>query len=450
MSENQTRQLSRILAALLALAAVLMVGARPVTAQTPLEQAEQLVANGQLQAAFELLTPLEFELAGEPRFDLLYGYAALESGEPSIAALALERVLAVEPGNEEARLHLARTYLALNDPDSAQRAFQQLLASNPNQRIRASIGRYLEGIAASKQSQSRRQWVSYLQAQAGYDSNATGAPSQSTIFIPIDPGQLTLPSDSVKTETGFAGVNLGSTLIYTLAPGWSAYAGGDFLTRNYARANSVAYRLFAARTGLYRQFENNTLRLGLNGSNFDLDGEAYRASGGVEAEYLRTLSGKTQASVLAGYTTYRHLSEDAEVEDFDAITSSASVLHVYGETGSDLVSLSLDYGHEVAKRDRTDGDRDYYGVRASVQKGVGDKASVFGTLGFQQSDYDTTNFIFSQKREERQYSMGLGADIELGHSLSFRPSVSYLNNDSEIALYDYDRWIATMTFHADF
>ena len=107
-----------------------------IAAADVVTDAEQLVASGKAQAAFDLLAPQEFDFAGNPKFDLLFGYAALESGNPSLASLAFERVLAVEPNNPEARLHLARAYYALNDPSQAQREFETLLAANPPQAIR--------------------------------------------------------------------------------------------------------------------------------------------------------------------------------------------------------------------------------------------------------------------------------------------------------------------------
>ncbi len=109
----------------------------------PISQAEALLAEGKTQAVYDLLAPLEFEYSGDPKFDLMFGYAALESGNASVASLAFERVLALEPSNPEARLHLARAYVVLNDPASAKREFETLLAANPTQSIRATIGQYL-------------------------------------------------------------------------------------------------------------------------------------------------------------------------------------------------------------------------------------------------------------------------------------------------------------------
>ena len=46
---------------------------------------------------YTLLAPYEDEMAGNVDYDYLLGIAALDSGQPDKASLALERVLAVNP-----------------------------------------------------------------------------------------------------------------------------------------------------------------------------------------------------------------------------------------------------------------------------------------------------------------------------------------------------------------
>ena len=54
-----------------------------VTASDEVARANELIGEGRVQEAFELLEPLEFDLSGDETFDLLFGYAALEAGHIS-------------------------------------------------------------------------------------------------------------------------------------------------------------------------------------------------------------------------------------------------------------------------------------------------------------------------------------------------------------------------------
>ena len=62
-----------------------------------LADAESLLATGQSDAAYTLLTLRETDLAGNPYYDYLLGVAALDSGRHSDAIFSLRRSLAVAP-----------------------------------------------------------------------------------------------------------------------------------------------------------------------------------------------------------------------------------------------------------------------------------------------------------------------------------------------------------------
>src|SRR5690625_7038505 len=61
-----------------------------------LSKAHEWLQQGQAKTAYDLLAPLEPELAGIPSYDWLFGQAALNSDRPSEAAFAFERCLAVD------------------------------------------------------------------------------------------------------------------------------------------------------------------------------------------------------------------------------------------------------------------------------------------------------------------------------------------------------------------
>jgi len=58
--------------------------------------------------AYAKLAPLEATRAGKPRFDYLFGLAALDSSHVTHAIFALERVLAMRPNDHPAKAKLAR------------------------------------------------------------------------------------------------------------------------------------------------------------------------------------------------------------------------------------------------------------------------------------------------------------------------------------------------------
>jgi hypothetical protein len=102
----------------------------PVHAQdTLLNQARAHMADGNPQAAYDLLSSQEASLAGDPGFDYLLGIAAMDGGRLTYSIFAQERVLAVEPDNLLARAEIARVYLMLGEVRTSQQEFETLSKS---------------------------------------------------------------------------------------------------------------------------------------------------------------------------------------------------------------------------------------------------------------------------------------------------------------------------------
>ena len=85
-----------------------------------LDRAGNYLQAGEPARAWELLSPLNDQRAGDPEFDYLLGLAALDTGRYTEAIFALERVLAVDPNYSQARAELARAYFALSSSFSAK------------------------------------------------------------------------------------------------------------------------------------------------------------------------------------------------------------------------------------------------------------------------------------------------------------------------------------------
>ena len=98
-------------------------------ADAVIDEARELVSSGQTQAAFALLDPLEAERSGDPEFDYLLGFTALDTGHPMRAVFALERVLAVEPTHDLARAEIARAYFIMGERATARKEFQTVRES---------------------------------------------------------------------------------------------------------------------------------------------------------------------------------------------------------------------------------------------------------------------------------------------------------------------------------
>lgn len=413
------------------------------------EQANKLIGEGKYIEAFELLEPLEFDLSGDENFDLLFGFAALEAGHVSLATLALERVLAVNPDNNVARFHLARAYFVLSDYDGARREFEMLLSMNPTAGIRETVGQYLDAIAA-REPASRTVITGFISAGVGNDSNVTGGPSTNPIFIPALGGPFPLPDSDLEDEDDYTDLAAGVDLVHRISETGSVYAGGNLNSRAYGDRDELDTQAINLRTGYQRAIGNQVVRAGINLSSIDQDNEAYQENGGLELEWRNTLAQRTQIGAVLSQTAYRHEEETFEDSDYDDLRLSLSALRVLGETGDKLISAEIGFGQEKAANDRLDGDMDYYEISLTGQIQFTDLHSAFALISYRDMEYDTENALFLKTRSESQTALVAGLVYGLSTTLSIRTTVVISETRSNIELYDVDREDITVTLRKDF
>ena len=92
---------------------------------------QALLKAGRFEQAYREAKTHELERAGDPQFDYLLGLAALQSGRPGEASLALERVVAVSPDFAGAELDLARARFELGQLSEARETLEGLKARRP-------------------------------------------------------------------------------------------------------------------------------------------------------------------------------------------------------------------------------------------------------------------------------------------------------------------------------
>ncbi len=434
-----------------ALLLISMLTCQPLLAQGEIERANDLIGEGKYIEAFELLEPLEFDYSGDETFDLLFGFAALEAGHISLATLALERVLAVNPDNNTARFHLARAYFVLNDFDGARREFEMLLSMNPTAGIRETVGQYLDAIAA-REPTSATVTTGFMSIGYGNDSNVTGGIEDSPLRLGND-RELPLDESGLEDEDDYTNFNAGIDLVHRFSDVNSVYIGGDVNDRAHNDRDDLDYTLFGLRTGYQRGVGNQVYRAGITLGQLDVDGDDYQDSEGLEFEWRNTIQQRTQIGVVLSYTEFRHeedFSLDADDSDYDDTRLSLSALRVLGEQGDKLISAALDIGQEEEVNFRNGGDVDYVELSLTGQIQFSDDFSGFLLITYAEDDYDEDDVIFLEKRSDSQTTLIGGLVFEFGNDFSIRATAVLSETDSDLPLYDTDREDISISLRKDF
>ncbi len=76
----------------------------------------------------------------------MFGFAGVESGNVTRGAFALERVLAVDPNNKDARTEMAKAHFLLGETQASKTEFNNVLALNPDAQTKKTVENLLTAI----------------------------------------------------------------------------------------------------------------------------------------------------------------------------------------------------------------------------------------------------------------------------------------------------------------
>jgi hypothetical protein len=86
---------------------------------------------------------------------------------------------------------------------------------------------------------------------------------------------------------------------------------------------------------------------------------------------------------------------------------------------------------------------------------LNEKTELFAGLGAQFSKFQLANAAFSSPtesvtRDDKQYDANLGINWHYDNVWTVRPQISYLRNNSNIVIYQFDRTDVSITIRRDF
>ena len=397
-----------------------------------LRRAERRLAAGDSDGVYRMLTEREASLAGNPYFDYLLGVAALDSGHSSEAIFSLQRALAVEPGFSGARLELARAYFDTGDTGQARPLFVALLNEDPPPGVRRVLSNYIAAIDARPDtSPSRLQ--PYAEFVIGYDSNANGSTDDQQFL------GFTLNPDNIETDSGFAelaaGFNFSAPRSQPPGRQFAWFAGGRLNHRHNPDASFVDATIVSGLGGFNWRNGDFYGRANLDGYLAWRDGESNENYGGVDLNVGRRLNAEWELTLGLRGGALRH--DDAiEILDVDRVLYTLGASYRLADVGS--VHIEAIGGQDSEKQSGSSYGNSKAGGRISLLAPVGD-AYLYASVGSLRSDYD--GLFFGAAREDTQLTSILQIEFRdvWTEGLSLIPRLRYVDNDSDIDLYKYDR-----------
>ncbi len=438
----------RIVVARALLGLLLGAGACPVGA-TEVEEALRLIQAGQAEQAYQLLAPLAPAQSGDPQFDYLLGLAALDSGRPGEAVFALERVLAVQPDHARARAEIARAYFQLGEAQTARREFEAVSRQGVPPRVAEALQRYLNAID-QRVTGDRRQLRVYIEAAAGYDSNVNSGAGERNVAVPLFGGAiLRLDDAGVENEDGFASVGAGVAGTHPLSERVDLVGGANIARRQLFSDTEFTTASIDAYAGLNVTSGRDVFTGALQAELFEVDDQTFRNAWGLVGGWNRDLGPRTRMSAFLQLIRLDYPSQD--LRDSTRYVGGLGLSHAFAVKRTPVVYASAYGGTED---ERSSGvphlGHDLYGLRLGGQLRLLPQVQAYAAVNAEFRDYGGPEPFFLRTRDDTRVEAKLGFDFRPAKAWTVAPQLSYVSNDSNVVIYDYDRTLFAVTVRREF
>ena len=409
---------------------------------------EQLLREGKAEQAYTRLLESFDQYAGIPDFDYLFGLAAIDSGHPTEAIFAFERILDVIPVHAEARIELARAYYKLNEYQAAQQEFETVREDAPLA-VQSTIDKFLAAIKYAS-APAQPHFEAYVQAGLGYDSNVNGATDATSVILPgLNNILVTLDDSGREKDSPVLSLDAGLYFEKPVSNTTSLYGRGYLTARDPFQESDYSTETIGGTLGLLRFFGANQLRAGITAQSFFDDEETNYNLGGVQAIWQHNIDARTRTSLFGKYVAIRY--PDQDVRNVNQASAGVSITKAFERKGNPVVFASLSGGNEEERdNSRPDLGRDYYGISAGALYTLKTNLTAVAGLGYQHSRYGAKDPLFATTRDDDLYSASAGLIIDLKDDWDVRPIVRYTNNDSTLPINDYSRWQAHVNVRRTF
>jgi hypothetical protein len=416
-----------------------------VAAAATTDEIRALVEAGRSQAAYEACTAADTPVASD--LDLWCGIAAVDVGRAGVGLLALERHSLSHPGDVRGRLELARAYFHAGDDRRARNEFEAVLATNPPAAVRAGIERYLDALTAREAEYTTRV-TGYVEGGVGYDSNANAGVAQSDIGLPVL-GRVFVIDAGVEKHDSFGYLGGGVQVNHPLRPGVTGFASAWGNGTFYGDRHEFDLASLGAAVGGRYQAGPDLYALTYAHAEVLLDQDRFRRTDGVGFEWRHRVSELATVSVAPQYARLAYAGENA-ARDADLVAVAAGYRRWWLSAWQPVMNLTVYGGDEHNRRDHAWLGRSLYGVGADVTVSPSAWWALSAGASYQHSDYDGDYPLLATTRRDDYLAFNAGASYLFARNWSVRVDYQYARNESNLALFDWDRHVVGVKLRYDF
>jgi hypothetical protein len=418
-----------------------------------IDELRTLVGESNSPAAWSMAERMAPASAGDPEFDFWYGIAARGAGHRNEALFAFERVAVAQPENSRAKLELADLHYQFGNMTEARSLFDEVLASNPPEAVQQKVRNYLGAIDSAAQGKKSR--ISYTAGfAAGHDSNIGSSTDVALHDTFLGAQTLLLNSASLASDAAFVELRAAVDYVAPVSQRTMRFvsaalqrrdnedilAGGNFDNTQLSvsggwmlRRGNATWRIPLAVQALWAE--------GVRTGPAAVNDDRYLTT--IGAEYSRPLSAQSSLAWFGRVGDSHYPSESSR---------NSWLLNVGGSYGWSAanaplsLSAALVASAEPAQEDTaaaSNSEKEYVaGLRGGLHWAVADQHTLTFAMGLQSTQYRQAPLLDppgSPDRADRLFDLALGWQWVPQKDWTLNADITQMSNDSQRALYEFDR-----------
>ena len=288
----------------------------------------------------------------------------------------------------------------------------------------------------------------WLDVTGGYDSNINSGTDQSQVALPaLGNVRFRLVDGATEQGHGFAQFAGNINISHPLTEGLRAIGGARGSFRETESPFST--RDLYAYAGLAHQRGKHRFTAAGNVENYALDGDTLRNVFGGFGQWTYAMddTSRVNFSVQGSVIEYiniptrdvdRYVFAVGYIKALKMARDPYIFLGAYGGVEDEHNSAFPQFGHDL------------YGGRIGGNIGLFKQMRAYASLAMEQRDYNGDDTIFLTRRDDTQLIVSTGFEYEIKKSIKIAPEISYVNNDSNIPLSDYNRIVGSLRLRYTF
>jgi tetratricopeptide (TPR) repeat protein len=422
-------------------------------AQGVTDRAKALLREGKAAEAFELLDEAAEHL-NDAESAYLHGIAALDSGRAGLAIMAFERALAYDPGFAPARAELVRALVATGETDQARIELARLANVQVPPEVRQKLALLDKELATAVDAAHRRTRgiSSYVEAEAGYDSNVNTGANSRTFAIPLFGGATaTLNRIFQKHGSAVGGIGVGAMAYNEIQPGLRLFAGADAKARYaFRELEDENYQTvyWSGSAGARWQRNGHTVSGALTVLENRVGNVLFDKQFGVYGQWQMQVNANNEVGVFGQWLDQKHPIQRSL--DTQLTLLGASWRHALEGDGLPILTASGYFGDDREQGTDKAVGRQIRGARATYERQLEFGAKLVATGAYQRSEYGGQNVFFNAIREDKRVDLSLGLVFSPAKDVTVTPQYMYTQNRSNIPVVDFSRHQLIVNLRRDF